>query len=292
MWSLLPTPLRKRILIWAPLAVLVILWHLLLLWLVIGYRGSLYQHHLIIDTFYFNKDIRTVVVPLVKNIAPVAKTKTGALPSVQAPIESPSKASKVSKARSPKEIKTKSENKSSDAVVVSPVASKKTQKTKTDVKKKEKESSPTIVPAAKETPIKKEVALPKSVPAEEKKKQGQPVDLPSSSSSVSEQLSDAGAVIYIGREDAQAQQLYNAVYEAVRVVWTPPPGFGAEVKTQVEIILNWDGSLQKYTVLQSSGVPLFDACVRRDSKKIIFPRGAWGKTWILTFSNDTKVIYE
>lgn len=285
MWSLLPTPLRKRILIWAPLVVLVVLWHLLLLWLVIGYRGSLYQHHLIIDTFYFNKDIRTVVVPLVKNIAPVTK-KTGTR-SVQLSAESPAKTSKEVPAQ--KEIKIKSEKKpSSDAVVASPVVSQKTQKTKS--KKQEKESSSAKVPATKEKPIKKEVAPLKSAPVEEKKPAERTMDL--SPTFTAEQPSDAGVVVYIGREDAQAQQLYDAVYEAVRLVWTPPPGFGAEVKTEVEIILNWDGSLQKYTVLQSSGVPLFDACVRRDSKKIIFPRGAWGKTWVLTFSNDTKVSYE
>lgn len=291
MWSLLPTPLRKRLFFWVQLVLLVIVWHLLLLWLVIGYRGSLYQHHLIIDTFHFNKDIPTVVMPLVKNITNAARVRaTGSAQSVN----QSSKENGVKEKQDIKKTSTENSKKSSDPVVAVPlVAPIKNKKIKADTKKKEKQTAAATPAIKKEAPIKKEVELPKQVgqaivPAGEKKKD----DLSSLSSTTTQQLPDEGAVIFIGREDAQAQQLYDAVYEAVRIVWAPPPGFGADVKAHVEIILNWDGSLQKYTLLQSSGVPLFDACVRRDSKKIVFPRGAWGKTWILTFSNDTKVSYE
>jgi len=233
---------------------------------------------------HYNKDIPTVVMPLIKKVTPTArKQSVPATPSITV-----SKETKVQ----PTPVQKNNIKAVTDPVIAAPLIAPKNKKTTTKEKKKEKapaapEKADKTVPAEKKVTAIKTAPEKTTVPPETQKEI--PKEVPITSADTAE---PTDAVVYIGRHDAQAQQLYDAVYEAVRIVWAPPPGFGSEVKAQVEIVLNWDGKLEKYTLLQSSGVPIFDACVRRDSKKIEFPKGAWGKTWILTFSNDTKVIYE
>lgn len=303
MWFLLPTRLGKQLRIWLQILLFVLLLHVIGLWLLMGYRGMLYQHNMTIGALPFDRTIPMVLLPMVKNVQqPVVKATAG--PVSSSTVMVPASPQPIISTPEPTPIAN-----CNSAVVAAPAPKKKmAPKKKQPVKKVEKkiktEKENTPAPIKNSEKKSTHVVAPQPQPAVQKKaatpviaKAAVPSAVPSplhpqtatpAASTVSNEASEQGLVLYIGRDDMQEHALHGAVYEAVRQVWRPPPGFAGGVSVQVAIDVDWQGAVANYSVLKSSGVPLFDACVRRDSKRIVFPRAAWGKKWILTFSNDSK----
>lgn len=136
-----------------------------------------------------------------------------------------------------------------------------------------------------------------SVPSEpQKKKQGispkkiekkeEPV-LPEVTEEASEDESEMsqGSPIIVGRDSVAQFEREMAIQRAVSERWSVPKGLSPKLVCLVSIILDAHGAVQKWEIVQKSGVLAFDLAARTAALSTVYPEHVWGTTITLQFGH-------
>ena len=90
-------------------------------------------------------------------------------------------------------------------------------------------------------------------------------------------------IVYVGQHEYAALEVQRQIQQEAERCWQAPPGIAADVGCQIVVHVNHDGTVRDITIVEQSGILMYDVRARQAVSQMEFPRGAWGKEVVVYF---------
>lgn len=94
-----------------------------------------------------------------------------------------------------------------------------------------------------------------------------------------------GSPIIVGRDSVAQFEREMAIQRAVSERWSVPKGLSPKLTCLVQVTLDVRGGVQKWEIIQKSGVLAFDLAARTAALGTAYPEHVWGTTITLQFGH-------
>lgn len=260
MWLWQHKNVRKRHLLWVKLLITSLALHLIILfWVFFIYQNDVYELAVTIKRGVLQSHAPVVVVP-VKHVQRNNSSQSCSV-SMPAARKKPTKTTMVTKN---KKIPAKQANKK----IMQKKQIKKPEPPKQLVaKKKEAQPNQQLQNNAIKPNTKQECATPhRHVSGAHAKGKNDPIALK------------------VGYRDLEAMRQYTELQKKLAKYWKPPIGVSKDCECQIQIIVGWNGSIQKLEMIKQSGVLMYDIAARSALYTMSIPQWARGKSLTITFT--------